>query len=134
MRQDSTYSVQSDFSKNGANTPSGPHPLSNALYADSSPTLHESGSHSSDGYKKGDSEKSRLQNEVPRESGFKRFGGAFVAGKRSSDEYTTVKRTRVGHLDGLKFIAACIVLNATFFDAVIEDDVSAGISLALCHP
>jgi hypothetical protein len=97
------------------------HPLSNAMYADSTPTLQGS-------------EVDYKEKGLPpilgsgKDSGFKRLSGAFVNGKRVSDDsdgaLTVPRKARLGYLDGLKFIAAWVVLNGTLFDAAVPDSVS----------
>ncbi|GAA5995213.1 uncharacterized protein JCM10292_004602 [Rhodotorula paludigena] len=127
------------------------HPLSNAMYMESSPTLAGSEVLNSSGGEKGHDEKLRLGgadqlgeyiapttssssgNSAPYRRGpkptglkalYRMLSGASLADSGKDERH--VKLPRLGYLDGLKFIAAWVVLNGTFFDATIsENDYSA---------
>jgi len=119
----SSYSTNTLANSNG-----GPHPLSHAYYAESSPTLHGSTDDLAKKEKDGLASPASLPYDRS-DSGFKRFSGNFINGKRISTDdpsaaVTMVRKKRLGYLDGLKFIAAWIVLNGTLFDAAVPDDVS----------
>lgn len=99
------------------------HPLKNATYADSQ-TLRGSQEDIKDpkgSFLRGD-------------SAFKRFSGFTVPARTSStDSEPTPRRKRLGYLDGLKFLAAWVVLNGTLLDNAIPDDVSACTGYAACR-
>ena len=117
----------------GPGAQGGAHPLSHALYADSpsSPTLagdHESTLDEKKGLasfppssssSSGDSRSAQNQPGAHNgSSGFKRISGAFAS---AVEEERRTKQERIGWLDGLRFIAAWIVINATFFNATVTD-------------
>ncbi|GAA6049559.1 hypothetical protein JCM3770_000847 [Rhodotorula araucariae] len=130
----------------GAHAGQAAHPLSNAMYMESSPTL--AGSEvMSPGADKAQDEKVRLGaadqlgeyiapttspsggNAAPYRRGpkptglkalYRAWGGANLADSGKDERH--VKLPRLGYLDGLKFIAAWVVLNGTFFDATISDN------------
>ena len=152
----SNYSVNSMQSYNnnpaygggGGQAQGGPHPLSNAMYADSSPTLHESnpdaqfdklqstdklGGQQSANYYRGPV----LNSDQKDGSGgrnFRRISGAFVQGRRYNEKddgpdgaqgnARSSNRKRLGYLDGMKFWAAMVVLTGTLIDNVVENGVS----------
>ncbi|GAA5857075.1 hypothetical protein JCM8547_007946 [Rhodosporidiobolus lusitaniae] len=122
----------------------GSHPLSNAMYMESSPTLAGSDVMSSNPEKVQD-EKMRLGagdqlgeyiapstssgsgNSAPFRRGPKPTGlkavYRFLSGANLADsgkDERHVKLPRLGYLDGLKFLAAWVILNGTFFDATID--------------
>lgn len=119
----------------------GAHPLSNTMYMDSSPTLAGSEVLSPS------DEKMRLGNndqlgEYIAPSAVNTSGqAAYRRGPLKATGFTAIYRAwsganlgdsgkderhiklpRLGYLDGIKFIAAWVVLNGTFFDAVIGDN------------
>lgn len=123
------------------------HPLSNSYsYADS-PTATLRGESTDDlGKKLGNSEKAPLQptlsyNNRPDSGGFRRISGAFVNGKKvpnddhdpSSSQSGLIRRKRLGYLDGLKFVSAMIILNATLFDAAVSNNVCFPTLLVCIH-
>lgn len=94
--------------------PPSSHPLSNETYADST-TL-----------------KGSQEDLKGSKSSFLRGGGASTkhfgsigSSARDSMVEPSTRRDRLGYLDGLRFIAAWVVLNGTFFDNVIPNDVRA---------
>ncbi|GAA5972274.1 hypothetical protein JCM11641_002385 [Rhodosporidiobolus odoratus] len=121
------------------------HPLSNAMYMESSPTLAGSEIMSPNPEKVQD-EKMRLgagdqlgeyiaptttssstsspYRRGPKPTGLKalyRFwSGANLADSGKDERH--VKLPRLGYLDGLKFFAAWVVLNGTYFDATLSDN------------
>ncbi|GAA5891114.1 hypothetical protein JCM6882_006426 [Rhodosporidiobolus microsporus] len=125
----------------------GAHPLSNAMYMESSPTLAGSEVMSPNAEKMQD-EKMRLgggdqlgeyiapttssssgsgsapYRRGPKPTGLKalyRFwSGANLADSGKDERH--VKLPRLGYLDGLKFFAAWVVLNGTYFDATLSDN------------
>ncbi|GAA6038976.1 hypothetical protein JCM8097_000136 [Rhodosporidiobolus ruineniae] len=125
----------------------GAHPLSNAMYAESSPTLAGSEVMSPNADKIQD-EKMRLgagdqlgeyiapttssssgSNSAPYRRGPKPTGlkalyrfwsGANLADSGKDERH--VKLPRLGYLDGIKFFAAWVVLNGTYFNATISDN------------
>ncbi|KAJ8297016.1 GTP-binding protein Rho3 [Rhodotorula toruloides] len=124
----------------------GAHPLSNAMYMESSPTLAGSDMMSPNVEKHQD-EKMRLGagdqlgeyiapttssssgNSAPYRRGPKPTGlkalyrvwsGANLADSGKDDRH--VKLPHLGYLDGMKFIAAWVVLNGTYFAATISDN------------
>lgn len=130
----SRFSTYGYVGNNGGNNA---HPLSNAMYMDSSPTLA-----GSDNMSPGD-EKMRMDagdrlgdytgprdtsptNNAPYRRGqqatgftafYRSISGANIADSGKDERH--VKLPRLGYLDGLKFFAAWLVLNGTFFDAVL---------------
>lgn len=119
----------------------GAHPLSNTMYMDSSPTLAGSEVLSPS------DEKMRLGNndqlgeyiapsnvntsgQAPYRRGplkatgftavYRAWSGANLGDSGKDERH--IKLPRLGYLDGIKFIAAWVVLNGTFFDAVIGDN------------
>ncbi|GAA5932242.1 hypothetical protein JCM3775_001170 [Rhodotorula graminis] len=134
------------YSSYGPQPGQGAHPLSNAMYMESSPTL--AGSEGmTPGAEKGQDEKMRLGgadqlgeyiapstssgsgNSAPYRRGpkptglkalYRAWGGANLADSGKDERH--VKLPRLGYLDGLKFIAAWVVLNGTFFSATISND------------
>lgn len=134
------------FSSYGPQPGQGAHPLSNAMYMESSPTL--AGSEGMNpGAEKGQDEKMRLGagdqlgeyiapstssgsgNSAPYRRGpkptglkalYRAWSGANLADSGKDERH--VKLPRLGYLDGMKFIAAWVVLNGTFFSATISDD------------
>ena len=126
-----TDSRYSSYSTNQQSAGAGQHPLSNAFYADSSPTLHGSvddlAKKEKDAFNSSQGSDPSILPYSRSDSAFKRFSGAFINGKRYSDEpvgATAMKpRKRLGYLDGLKFIAAWVVLNGTLFDAAVPNNV-----------
>lgn len=140
------------YGNGGPGAQGGAHPLSHALYADSpsSPTLAGDMDDSISDEKKGlasfppsssassggDSRSSnnrrmtrgQQQSHRNHEGGlggaYKRWSGAFIADSGVDESHR--KQDRVGWLDGLRFFAAWLVINGTFFDATIgNSDVSA---------
>lgn len=138
LRYSSSYGPVS----NGHNGPAA-HPLSNAMYAESSPTLAGS---ETPGMDKAQDEKMRLGaadqlgeyiapstssgsgNSAPYRRGpkptglkglYRAWGGATIADSGKDERH--VKLPRLGYLDGLKFLAAWVVLNGTYFDATISN-------------
>lgn len=137
------------YGNGGPGAQGGAHPLSHALYADSpsSPTL--AGDMSNDDLA-GDEKKGGLSHFPPSSSSassnhssnnnkrmnnnrhhdqsglggaYKRWSGAFIADSGVDDAHR--KPERVGWLDGLRFFAAWLVINGTFFNATIgNSDVS----------
>lgn len=129
------------YANGGPGAQGGAHPLSHALYADSpsSPTLAGDVDDISDEKKGlgsfppsssassgGDSRSSnnrRLNagNKGYESSGlsgaYKRWSGAFIADSGVDERHR--KPERIGWLDGLRFFAAWLVINGTFFDATI---------------
>ncbi|GAA6004438.1 hypothetical protein JCM10207_000727 [Rhodosporidiobolus poonsookiae] len=125
----------------------GAHPLSNAMYMESSPTLAGSDV-MTPGADKIQDEKMRLgagdqlgeyiapttssssgsgsapYRRGPKPTGLKalyRFwSGANLADSGKDERH--VKLPRLGYLDGLKFFAAWVVLNGTYFDATLSDN------------
>lgn len=137
----SSYGYQSG--QNGGNG-NGAHPLSNAMYLESSPTLAGSEVMSIKG------EKSRKGPGGPGDDGFapvhvlngpqtgapmapyrrgnkpkglsalyRAISGANLADSGQDERH--IKLPRLGYLDGIKFIAAWVVLNGTLFDAVLTN-------------
>lgn len=120
------------------------HPLSHAMYADSSPTLAGSVSPSEEKMRLGAADQlgeyiapqqlsasttNRTGGQAYRRGPLKATGltalyrgwsGANLADSGKDERH--IKLPRLGYLDGVKFVAAWVVLNATFFDAVIEDN------------
>lgn len=130
------------YGNGGPGAQGGAHPLSNALYADSpsSPTLAGDPDEMSDEKKGlasfppssssssgGDSRSSNNNKRGgPQARGYKedgitgayrRWSGAFISDSGVDDRHK--KPERIGWLDGLRFIAAWVVINGTFFDATI---------------
>lgn len=126
----------------------GSHPLANAMYMESSPTLAGSEVMSPSEEKMRD-EKVRLgaadqlgeyiapstssgnssNNSAPFRRGpkptglralYRLWSGANLADSGKDERH--VKLPRLGYLDGLKFIAAWVVLNGTFFNATLNDN------------
>ncbi|BGO94607.1 RHTO0S01e13850g1_1 [Rhodotorula toruloides] len=124
----------------------GAHPLSNAMYMESSPTLAGSDMMSPNVEKHQD-EKMRLGagdqlgeyiapttssssgNSAPYRRGpkptglkalYRAWSGANLADSGKDDRH--VKLPHLGYLDGMKFIAAWVVLNGTYFAATISDN------------
>ncbi|GAA5958423.1 hypothetical protein JCM3765_007872 [Sporobolomyces pararoseus] len=141
----------STFGHNGQIPPphqqQGSHPLANAMYMESSPTLAGSEVMSPSEEKMRD-EKVRLgaadqlgeyiapstssgnssQNSAPFRRGpkptglralYRLWSGANLADSGKDERH--VKLPRLGYLDGLKFISAWVVLNGTFFGATLND-------------
>ncbi|KAM0793491.1 hypothetical protein ACM66B_000931 [Microbotryomycetes sp. NB124-2] len=149
-RDGASYSSSSRLSAygNGSyNGAPGPHPLSNAMYMDSSPTLagseHMSPSDEKMRLGAGDSlgNYSVPPSNAPRDTAGATQGGPYRRGPLKATGLTAfyralsganladsgkderhIKLPRLGYLDGLKFFAAWLVLNGTFFDAAIEDN------------
>ncbi|GAA5862322.1 hypothetical protein JCM5296_005942 [Sporobolomyces johnsonii] len=125
----------------------GAHPLSNAMYMESSPTLAGSEVMSPNEEKNRD-EKVRLgaadqlgeyiapttsstnsNNSAPFRRGpkptglralYRLWSGANLADSGKDERH--VKLPRLGYLDGIKFIAAWVVLNGTYFNATLSDN------------
>lgn len=128
------HSKYSTYAGNGGNSGNAQaHPLSNALWAEhspSSPTLAGDD----------DDEKKGLQSFPPpsssSSSGDSRSGNgganpahAGFAGKAKRlsgavADASLVKPEHIGWIDGLRFIVACVALNGTFFAATITNDQS----------
>lgn len=126
----------------------GAHPLSNTMYMDSSPTLagSEVMSPSDEKMRLGASDSlgeyiqpigqrdtnlhATSNNNAYRARGplkatgftalYRAWSGANLADSGKDERH--IKLPRLGYLDGLKFIAAWVVLNGTLFDATIEDN------------
>ncbi|KAM0755808.1 hypothetical protein T439DRAFT_282416 [Meredithblackwellia eburnea MCA 4105] len=128
----------------GAHAPQSAHPLSNAMYLDSSPTLA-----GSDPNTPGD-EKLRLAaadqlgdyiqpasakqgggapanapyRRGPQPTGlmalYRAISGASIGDSGKDERH--IKLPRLGYLDGMKFIAAWVVLNGTLFEATLTND------------
>lgn len=132
------------YANGGPGAHGGAHPLSNALYADnspSSPTL--AGDHDDMDEKKGlasfppssssSSGDSRSNNGMGGRgaskpvNAYKRWSqtltgmGGSGSGPSSPIDDRPIRLERIGWLDGLRFLAAAIVLNATFFNATITN-------------
>jgi hypothetical protein len=130
------------YANGGPGAQGGAHPLSHALYADnspSSPTL--AGDHDEMDEKKGlasfppssssSSGDSRSNtgikgaNSNNGKPAYKRWSQSLAGMGGSSDPSAIDSRPtrleRIGWLDGLRFLAAAIVLNATFFNATITN-------------
>lgn len=144
----SSSNASSRFSSYGYQGQAGnnAHPLSNAMYMDSSPTLAGSEVMSPD------QEKMRLgaadqlgeyiqphRADTALQTGGNAFGGrrgplkatGFTALYRgwsgatladSGKDERHIKLPRLGYLDGIKFVAAWVALNGTLFDAVLGDN------------
>lgn len=115
----------------------GAHPLSNAMYMDSSPTLagSEAANSSDEKIRKPvsdigtDYQTPPTTTQVtpasyrrqPKPTGltalYRFLGGQNIADSGRDERH--VKLPRLGYLDGCKFIAAWLVLNATLFDSVL---------------
>ncbi|KAK4055191.1 hypothetical protein OIV83_000471 [Microbotryomycetes sp. JL201] len=149
-RDGASYSSSSRLSAYGNgnfNGAPGPHPLSNAMYMDSSPTLAGSEHMSPSDEKMRLGAGDALGNySVPPSNGahdttnstqggpyrrgplkatgltafYRALSGANLADSGKDERH--IKLPRLGYLDGLKFFAAWLVLNGTFFDAAIEDN------------
>ena len=148
------------YGNGGPGAQGGAHPLSHALYADnrdSSPTLtgHDDEMDEKKGLasfpppsssSSGDSRTASSQTipgrrRPPRantagivaNSAYKRWSGAFIADSGSDPRHT--KPERIAWLDGLRFIAAWIALNGTFFDAALPNTTVRRSTFAfLCFP
>ncbi|BGP12640.1 hypothetical protein JCM10213_008778 [Rhodosporidiobolus nylandii] len=132
---------------NGGAPGQGSHPLSNAMYMESSPTLAGSEVMSPSQKDMGD-EKMRLgaadqlgeyiaptttsssgSNSAPYRRGpkptglkalYRLWSGANLADSGKDERH--VKLPRLGYLDGIKFIAAWVILNGTYFNATLSDN------------
>lgn len=51
---------------------------------------------------------------------YRRWSGAHLADSGRDERH--IKLPHLGYLDGLKFLAALVVLNGTYFDAIITDN------------
>jgi len=119
----------------------GAHPLSNQMYLDSSPTLAGSEQNIQE-------EKVRLNPNgqgdylagsvphrdvaggqaqyrgAPRVTGlaavYRAWSGNYIADNHRDDRH--IKLPRLGYLDGIKFVAAWVILNGTLFDAAITNN------------
>jgi len=123
------------YANGGPGAQGGAHPLSHALYADSnsSPTLAgddidekkglgsfpPSSSSSSGDDRSGQNVGRRTHNTSAAGRAYNKWSGNFIANSGTDPRHT--KPERIGWLDGLRFIAAWVVLNATFFNATITD-------------
>lgn len=146
----SRFSSYNNGGSHTPGNPGGPgaHPLSNTMYMDSSPTLAGSEVMSPSEEKMrlgaGDSLGEYIQpvgqrdttmqatssNNAYRARGplkasgltamYRAWSGANLADSGKDERH--IKLPRLGYLDGLKFIAAWVVLNGTLFDATIEDN------------
>lgn len=131
------------YGNGGPGAQGGAHPLSHALYADtrdSLPTLAGTDDDldekkrlasfpPSSSSSSGDSRSGRTVGPGRRaiagnaaNSAYKRWSGAFIADSGSDPRHT--KPERIGWLDGLRFVAAWIALNGTFFDAALPNTTS----------
>lgn len=142
-----TYSQQYPLSPGQA--PGSAHPLSNSTYADSSPTLANDDDMRSEKlpYSSGSSSQTSqtayshhgaaavigsgriggLEGFYNRMSGYDHFSsGGYVNGGSASrltpDQQRKYRPRRLGYLDGMKFLAAWLVLNGTFFNATLTDN------------
>ncbi|GAA6063631.1 hypothetical protein JCM10212_000132 [Sporobolomyces blumeae] len=143
----------STFGYNGQGNPAGahhgPHPLANAVYMESSPTLAGSevmspseekirdekmrlggadqlGEYIAPSTSSGNSSSSASAplRRGPKPTGlralYRLWSGANLADSGKDERH--VKLPRLGYLDGLKFLAAWVVLNGTFFNATLSDN------------
>jgi hypothetical protein len=143
------------YGNGGPGAQGGAHPLSHALYADSpsSPTLAgdpddisdekkglQSFPPSSSSSSGGDSRSSnnrRINGAAGRTdrrgddsalgNAYRRWSGAFIADSGVDDRHK--KPERIGWLDGLRFFAAWVVINGTFFEATIGTSDVSGVLL-----
>ncbi|KAK4702093.1 hypothetical protein P7C70_g4132, partial [Phenoliferia sp. Uapishka_3] len=126
---------------NGNGNNGGAHPLSNAMYLDSSPTLAGSepmtpaeektrlaagdqlGEYISHGPSSPTTSSSTAgpYRRGPKATGlqalYRAWSGANIGDSGNDERH--IKLPRLGYLDGLKFIAAWVVLNGTLFDATL---------------
>lgn len=140
------------YGNGGPGAQGGAHPLSNALYADSpsSPTLagdiddaisdekkglasfppssSSASSNSSNNRRILNQRNGAHHNEGGLSGAYKRWSGAFIADSGVDESHR--KQERVGWLDGLRFFAAWLVINGTFFDATIGNSDVSGCMLA----
>lgn len=106
--------VSSSYAKTGPQ-----HPLSNETYAG-----NQNMQGSSDDIKEDKTPFLRGDSTLQRLGNYASYGGtAHASSYNGTDPSVTQARKRVGYLDGLKFIAAWVVLNGTVLDNTIPDDV-----------